>query len=76
MAIKFEKIHPGMQLWSKRRVKVGNTAGRADAVFPIRIISVDPVSQTVMASSNNNPPRLVTRRHAEKWFAKKPETKR
>ena len=69
MAIKFEKIQPGMKLWSKQRRMVGNTTGREDAWFPVLVLEVDVGNRCVYASTNNNPGRWVPERHATKWYS-------
>lgn len=75
MAIKFEKIQPGMTLYSKTRGRMGNTTIKTDMVHSVRIISVDPQARTAVASWNGNTPEVWYEYRLKRLFAKKPKTK-
>ena len=73
MAIKFEKIQPGMLLYDVRK----NTGygGNKWNTWPVRIISVDAEKRCVTASWNSNPPERMSERRVTKYRAKEPENK-
>lgn len=72
MAIKFEKIQDGMILYDVRK----NTGFGRDKwnVWPVKIVSVDKENRTVLASWNNNPPRIMYERTVTKLRANRPKT--
>ena len=55
MAIKFDKIKPGMVLLDIHRTKMGNTTVSRWGLWKVRVISVDPVTRTAVVSWNSNP---------------------
>ena len=63
MAIKFEKIEPGMELLDIHREKMGNTTMSEWGLWKVKVISVDRATRTAVVSWNNN-------RH-ETWSAKR-----
>lgn len=75
MAIKFEKIRPGMTLYQKTRVKMGNTMMSRDAVYDVKIVSVDAEKRTALVRWNGNPERVWFEFQLKRLYAKKPETK-
>lgn len=54
MAIKFEKIEPGMGLLDIHRERVGNTTIREWGLWKVKVISVDRPARTAVVSWNNN----------------------
>jgi hypothetical protein len=70
--MKFEKLTPGMVLYDVHKERMGNTTMRSVGVWPVKIVSLDVVKQTAMASWNGNPPQLYFRRGLEKLRAKAP----
>jgi hypothetical protein len=54
MAIKFEKIQPGMVLLDIHRVRRGNTMMTEWASFNVRVIEVDAVKRQCYATWNGN----------------------
>ncbi len=67
MAIKFEKIEPGMELLDIHRNRdVMGSLG----CWKVRVISVDKKKRMVMASWNNNPPRVYTERQITRYYTK------
>lgn len=70
MAIKFEKIKPGMELLDIHSEKMGNTTMRRLGMWKVRVISVDAEARTAMVSWNGNRPRLYTRRDLERLYTK------
>ncbi len=65
--IKFEKIEPGMELLDIHR---NTDALRSLGLWKIRIISVDKVKRTVMASWNGNAARMYTEDQITKYYTK------
>lgn len=65
MAIKFEKLKVGMKLLDIHR---NRSVMRELGCWEIRIISIDPVKRTVMASWNGNTARLFTEREITKYY--------
>lgn len=76
MAIKFEKIQPGMTLWSRATVQQGNVNGlKRMAEWSVVVQSVDSLNRRATVSWNGNAPevwgeyrltRLFTKRMAPK----------
>lgn len=56
MAIAFEMIKPGMTLYDRRRQPMGNTSLRSWVEWTVKVVSVDAVGRTAMASWNDNRP--------------------
>lgn len=54
MAIKFEKIEPGMTLYDRHRERMGNTTMTRMGEWPVKIISVDTERRTAQVSWNGN----------------------
>jgi hypothetical protein len=52
MAIKFEKIEPGMVLLDIHSVRMGNTTMRELGCWPVYIVSVDHEKQTAQVHWN------------------------
>lgn len=75
MAIKYEMIQPGMTLYQKKRQKAGNTTISYDAVFSVRIVSVDPATRTAVASWNSNPAKKWYERELRKLYANPPKVR-
>lgn len=75
MAIKFEKIKAGDELFQKSRRRMGNTTVTEDAIFIVKIISVDPVTRTAMVSWNSNREELWGSRQLERLYRKRPKTR-
>jgi len=65
MAIKFEKIQPGMVLHDWGNYRMGNTTMREKCSWPVRIVSVNPSTRSAVVSWNGNPTRT--------WFARQLE---
>lgn len=61
MAIKFEKIEPGMVLLDIHREKMGNTTMSEWGLWKVKVISVDRANRVAVVSWNGNP--------AETWGA-------
>lgn len=66
MAIKFEKIQPGMTLYDRHSHRMGNTTMKTIGEWPVRIISVDAEKRGAMASWNGNPARWYSERDLRK----------
>jgi len=52
MAIKFEKIKPGMELLDVHSVRMGSTTMRELGCWDVRIVSVDAEKRTAMVIWN------------------------
>ncbi|NDY89742.1 hypothetical protein [Ideonella livida] len=70
--MKFEKLKPGMTVYSVGRHKMGNTTMSTVAVWPVRIVEVDSEQRRCMASWNCNKPRLFFERDVSGWREKEP----
>jgi hypothetical protein len=57
MAIKFEKIEPGMELLDIHRERMGNTTMSEWGLWKVRVISVDKAHRTAVVSWNGNAPK-------------------
>ncbi len=55
MAIKFEKIEPGMILLDIHREKMGNTTMSEWGLWKVRVVSVDREKRSAIVSWNGNP---------------------
>lgn len=73
MAIKFEKIRPGMTLYDVRR----NTGygHHKWSTWPVYIKDVDQEKRTVIASWNGNAPKVMRESQVTRLRAKRPESK-
>ena len=74
MAIKFEKIQPGMTLWDVRR----NTGLSRDKwnCGPVYVKEVDLEKRKVLASWNSNPAEWMHERRVCKYRANRPKEER
>ena len=70
MAIKFEKIAPGMVLLDIHREKMGNTTMSELGLWKVRVISVDPAARTAVVSWNGNPAKTWIARELERLYTK------
>lgn len=70
--MKFEKLTPGMIVYSVGKTKMGNTTLSTVSVWRVQIVSVDTENRTVMASWNSNPVRKFYERDVAKWREKEP----
>lgn len=73
MAIKFEKIEPGMTLWDVRRTSGLQKFNGKWSCWPVYVKEVDSEKRQVLASWNGNSARWMTERQVTKFRAKKPE---
>lgn len=71
MAIKFEKIQPGMTLWDRHRVKMGNTTMSRLGEWRVEIFSVDAMSRTAVVRWNHNAPSVWGERQLAKLYVKR-----
>lgn len=74
MAIKFDKITPGMTLLDIHSYRMGNTPVRRLGKWKVKIASVDAAKQTAIVQWNGNAPQEWTKRQLEKLYTK--ETKK
>lgn len=74
MAIKFEKIQPGMVLLDIHREPAGNTTTTRLGLWKVEIISVDPETRTAMVCWNGNKPRKWFEWQLKKLYAKEPKS--
>lgn len=56
MAIKFDKIEPGMVLLDIHSYRMGNTTMRRLGKWAVEILSVDKEARTALVRWNGNPP--------------------
>lgn len=70
MAIKFEKIEPGMTLLDIHREKMGNTMMSAWGLWKVQVISVDHAKRTAVVSWNSNPAQTWDVRRLERLYTK------
>lgn len=68
----FNKLHPGLVVYSVYRYKMGNTNMRTVGVMPVRIVSVNEDKQSVRASINGNPETTFYSASVAKWKKDKP----
>jgi hypothetical protein len=52
---------------------MGNTTLRSVGVWEVQIVSVDPLTETVVAKWNWNPQKTYYRREWSKWRLKEPK---
>lgn len=71
MAIKFEKIKPGMKLWDVR--KKTSPGGGKWSTWPVYVKEVDKEKRLVLASWNGNPASWMSERKITGYRAKRPE---
>lgn len=53
MAIKFEKIQPGMTLWITERTRQGNTARRVTVARRLSVVEVDSERRRVLLQTGS-----------------------
>ena len=70
MAVKFEKIEPGMTLLDIHREKMGNTTMSAWGLWKVQVISVDRAKRTAVVSWNSNPAQTWDARRLEHLYTK------
>lgn len=70
MAIKFEKIEPGMTLLDIHREKMGNTTMSEWGLWKVQVISVDRDKRTAVVSWNSNPAQTWDARRLERLCTK------
>lgn len=70
MAIKFEKIEPGMTLLDIHREKMGNTTMSEWGLWKVLVVSVDREKRTALVSWNHNPQRTWDAHRLEKLYTK------
>ena len=70
MAIKFDKIEPGMILLDIHRESMGNTTLREWGLWKVKIISVDRGNRTAVVSWNGNAPQTWSVRQLERLHTK------
>lgn len=71
MAIKFEKLKPGMKVFDIHSESSGNTSRRRLGCWEVEIISVDTKSRTAVCSWNCNKPTTWSERNLSKLYASK-----
>jgi hypothetical protein len=76
MAIKFDRVKPGMVLLDVHSYKVGNTTMRRLGCWEVLIVSVDCEKRTAQASWNGNPPTTYFRRAIERLYVNPPKAYR
>jgi hypothetical protein len=70
--VKFEKLKPGLVVYSLTRHKMGNTTVSTLGVHRVHIVSVDTEREVVFASWNSNPAKNFYRATWSKWREKEP----
>jgi hypothetical protein len=70
MAIKFDKVTPGMRLCDVRRYKMGNTRMSALGLWHVDIVSVDATG--AMVRWNGNPVEWWGRQRIQRLYLKPP----
>lgn len=70
--MKFDKLKPGMVVFSVGKMRMGNTAIKTVVVHPVAIKSIDMQSRRVVASWNGNGDREYMERDVSNWREKKP----
>ncbi len=70
--MKFDKLKPGMVVFSVGKMRMGNTAIKTVVVRPVAIKSIDMQSRRVVASWNGNGDREYMERDVSNWREKKP----
>lgn len=70
MAIKFEKIEPGMTLLDIHHEKMGNTTMSEWGLWKAVVVSVDREKRTALVSWNHNPQRTWDARRLERLYTK------
>jgi len=76
MAIKFEKIQPGMTLWDVRKSSgLARFRSKWD-IWSVYVKEVDPDKRQVLASWNSNPAEWMYERRVCKYRANRPKEER
>lgn len=70
MAIKFDKVEPGMVLLDIHSHRVGNTTMRELGCWKVRVISVDRANRTALCSWNDNHPKTYYERDFRRLYTK------
>lgn len=70
MAIKFDKITPGMELLDIHRQRAGNTTGSVLGLWHVRVISVDAKTRSAQVSWNHNPAQHWPERKLKRLYVK------
>lgn len=70
MAIKFDKIEPGMMLLDIHRAKMGNTTMSEWGLWKVLVVSVDREKRTARVSWNHNPQQTWGARRLERLYTK------
>lgn len=70
------KLKVGQVVYNVMVRRMGNTTVRREAVFPVRIVSIDLEKRCVVASWNHNSPVRFSERHVNKWRLKEPAKKK
>lgn len=68
MAIKFERIQPGMRLWDRHRERAGNTTMTRLGEWPVDVVSVDSKGRTAVVRWNCNAPETYHERRLTKLY--------
>jgi len=76
MAIKFEKIEPGMTLLDIHAEKMGNTTMSELGCWQVKVISVDAAKRTAVVSWNSNRPEVYYERQLTTLYREGKEPKR
>jgi hypothetical protein len=76
MAIKFEKIKPGMVLLDIHSQRMGHTTMRELGCWEVRIISVCSETKTAMVNWNGNSPKRWFASELERLYTKPPKAYR
>jgi hypothetical protein len=71
MAIKFEKIQPGMTLWSRGRVRRGRTTMSRMGEWPVYVKDVSPENRRALVSWNSNAPEWWGEGRLKRLYAKR-----
>lgn len=76
MAIKFEKIEPGMRLLDVHSEKMGNTTMRQLGLWHVMVVSVDKEKRSAVVSWNGNRPEVWYEHELKKLYAEGKEPKK
>lgn len=75
MAIKFEKITPGMRLLDIHSVCMGNTTMRELKKWPVLVVSIDKIKRTAVVQWNSNKSEIWYERDLRKLYLEDHEPK-
>lgn len=70
MAVRLDKIEPGMVLLDIHSQKMGNTTMRRLGLWRVLVVSVDKEARTAMCSWNGNPARMYRERDFKRLHLK------